>query len=184
MIQLDDLPHFEEPNGIVWDLSACFDLTSSKVKLLHKYVNTRGNEARTNNEATTFKHISRSYSGKYVVEVKSETRCGVDMEVLRPVELAWSIDSPFFEKAMLVPGEKELILQSAFSEHQFLSTLIWASKEALAKALGDARNYEPSKLLSPIAWDALKTTTWCANYREFATGDDRRLAIWIVRENS
>ncbi len=39
---------------------------------------------------------------------------------------------------------------------------LWCAKEALAKALGDAVDYDPRRLESPIRWPELRSGPWRA----------------------
>ena len=183
MISLEDLPHVDDHKGRIWDLSGFFKANSPVVSLRHKADNARSAEPITINTKELFSHTSRSYSGRYVAEVFARSRCGIDLETLKPAETNWSIDSPLFEMAMLAPGEKQLIKESVLCDHENLPTLIWASKEALAKALGDAKNYEPTRLLSPITWALEPKPNWSAEHQEFLTHDEKRLIVWLVVED-
>mgnify|MGYP000036955442 FL=1 len=182
MISLNSIAYIDDAKGRIWDISAWFHNSDSMVTIRHKSANTRSPEPVIPPTKEEYEYRSRSYSGKYVVEVFSTTRCGIDMEAVKPAEANWSIQSPLFERAMLAPGEKELILATEYSKHSNLSTLIWASKEALAKALGDATNYEPTQLISPLAWYAKPHDAWAAEHQEFVTENGQRLIIWLVTE--
>ncbi len=182
MILLSDLPYVDDHKGRLWDLSNLFIGIAPVVTIRHKADNSRSIEPTTIAAKEEYSNTSRSYSGRYVVETFSQSRCGIDLETLKPAEANWSIHSPLFELAMLAPGEKELIEASDFCQHENLPTVIWASKEALAKALGDAKNYEPTQLRSPITWAAEPSPNWSAQHREFLTEDGQRLILWLVAE--
>lgn len=57
-------------------------------------------------------------------------------------------------------------------------TSLWAAKEALAKALGDALCYEPSRLGSPQHWPRGQAGPWRAKQLPAPSGHVAWLCWW------
>jgi 4'-phosphopantetheinyl transferase EntD len=71
---------------------------------------------------------------------------GVDIELVRQLDEAF-IDS------ICTPAERRTGARTD-------PTALWSSKEALAKALGDATQYDPRRLDSPIRWPEGRSGPW------------------------
>jgi phosphopantetheinyl transferase len=95
--------------------------------------------------------VSRSYCHPYALVGWHTQPIGVDVErvVTCPPEFAPSISTPAEKAAARWTTDGELIS-------------LWSSKEALAKALGDALNYDPRRLESPAGWPGGTCGPWRA----------------------
>lgn len=85
--------------------------------------------------------VSRSYRFPYALVGWHSDRIGVDIERIEPC-------SPALAESISTPGE--WAAQIAIGDEAVTS--LWSSKEALAKALGDALRYDPRRLESPVSW--------------------------------
>ncbi len=88
-------------------------------------------------------HASRSYREPYALVAWFEGRVGVDLERVD------GLDRPF-AVSVATPQER-LRFDERLDDPAFIASL-WCSKEALAKALGDALAYDPRRLESPLGW--------------------------------
>lgn len=93
----------------------------------------------------------------------STSRVGVDIEV---------IDLTVTAAAVLTKKESRL----GGGPDDFCSW--WSAKEALAKALGDARKYDPRELETPALWTTPQQGRWQAQRLEVPSG----YVGWIVWE--
>ena len=89
--------------------------------------------------------VCRSYRGRLALVAAAPTRVGVDLERCEP---------GLHPAAVCTPEEQRLVPDEATRARW------WSSKEALAKALGDARAYEPSRLDAPARWPAGRSGRW------------------------
>lgn len=95
-------------------------------------------------------HTSRSYAYPYALVAWHDEPVGVDIERLTdwaPHELA----------GILTPLEARRIPTDIDSG---TVTVLWTAKEALSKALGDARRYDPRHLESPTWWVEERNGPW------------------------
>jgi hypothetical protein len=92
---------------------------------------------------------SRSYTPGAALVVGWNARVGADLETPARATQGWSLDDPAFRKAILSPEERCTFTED---DTRVGATRLWSAKEALAKALGDAKAYEPSRLSGPAAW--------------------------------
>jgi hypothetical protein len=95
-------------------------------------------------------YSSRSYRYPLAVVARHTEPVGVDIERIEP------FDGAFLE-SICTPSERG----SRRSDDAYVSSL-WCSKEALAKALGDALRYDPRRLGSPIFWPEGRSGPWRA----------------------
>jgi len=97
--------------------------------------------------------VARSYRHPYALIARHVHPVGIDIERIEPCDAAFaeSICTPW-ERAEL-PGDRD--------RDAYLTSL-WCSKEALAKALGDALRYDPRRLESPISWPPHGCGPWRA----------------------
>lgn len=103
--------------------------------------------ARQAGAATGGMHVSRSYRDPLALVAWHERRVGVDLERLEPLDRAFA--------ASIATPEELRELGALLDDPAFVASL-WCSKEALAKALGDAVAYDPRRLRAPLTWpDAL-----------------------------
>jgi len=94
---------------------------------------------------------SRSYRHPFALVAFSAGPVGVDLERVEPPE-------PRFAASICTPQERGLGL-----EHDAAAVAcLWSGKEALAKALGDARAYDPRRLGSPLLWPEGRAGPWRA----------------------
>lgn len=110
---------------------------------------------------------SRAYRYPFALVATHQFRVGVDIE--RFVGFT-ALDAP----AILSPGERARGIE--FTDEQVSS--IWSGKEALAKALGDALDYEPGRLESPWFWREGRCGRYLA--ASFSVGDE--FGAWVVWE--
>lgn len=105
--------------------------------------------ARDQAEASGAEYTSRSYRYPYALVACHEHRVGVDIERVERLDAA-------FLQSICTPVERAFRLEAddAWS--------LWCSKEALAKALGDARRYDPRRLVSPMLWPDGRSGPWRA----------------------
>jgi len=108
-------------------------------------------------------HVSRSYRGCFGLLAVSHSRVGVDLEL---------VDTTVCRDAVLTPGELNLGGTPA------MWCDWWSAKEALAKALGNARLYDPRRLESPSHWDGGRAGRWACSALELPRG----LVGWVVWE--
>jgi len=85
--------------------------------------------------------VSRSYCHPYALIGWHTGPVGVDIERVVPCDdqFARSICTPWEEAHSPLGADRDIVS-------------LWSSKEALAKALGDAVQYDPRRLGSPAGW--------------------------------
>jgi phosphopantetheinyl transferase len=95
--------------------------------------------------------VSRSYCHPYALVGWHSAAIGVDIERVVPCspEFAESISTPTEYASGKWTTDRELIS-------------LWSSKEALAKALGNALDYDPRRLPSPASWPGGVCGSWRA----------------------
>ena len=108
---------------------------------------------------------SRSYRHPLAVVALSERPVGIDIERVLPFDRDRA-------DSILTPDERRLGLSASGA----LLSSIWSSKEALAKALGDARDYDPRRLESPLFWPDGRSGRWRARRLEGLEAD---LVGWV-----
>jgi phosphopantetheinyl transferase len=91
---------------------------------------------------------SRSYSHLYALVAWHDGPVGVD------IERVVSCDARFAE-SITTPAERV-----PRTDREIIS--LWSGKEALAKALGDAVDYDPRRLESPAGWRNGVSGAWHA----------------------
>jgi hypothetical protein len=95
---------------------------------------------------------SRSYRFPYALVAWHVAPIGVDIERVEPLD-------PAFLASVSTPEERRSQAAGADPES---ATSPWSSKEALAKALGDAVEYDPRRLGSPMFWTGGESGPWRA----------------------
>lgn len=98
-------------------------------------------------------HRSRSYRYPYALIAWHNEAVGVDIERIEPFDAA-------FLESIRTPSEQRIGPDEG-ARDQYVTSL-WCSKQALAKALGDARRYEPRRLDSPLLWRNGQSGPWRA----------------------
>jgi hypothetical protein len=96
---------------------------------------------------------SRSYRYPYALVAWHDEPVGADIERVGPCQSG-------FAELICTPEERDRWAGSVATDRDLTS--LWSAKEALAKALGDAVNYEPSRLGSPSAWPDGRAGPWRA----------------------
>jgi hypothetical protein len=99
---------------------------------------------------------SRSYCDPYALVGFHDGLVGVD------IERVVGCDAGFAE-SITTPDERV-----PCTDAEIVS--LWSGKEALAKALGDAVDYDPRRLQSPGAWPAGVSGAWRASALELPDG--------------
>jgi hypothetical protein len=108
--------------------------------------------------------VSRSYCHPYALVGWHSAAIGVDIEAVVPcsAEFAGSISTPAEAISGSWTGDRELVS-------------LWSSKEALAKALGNAVDYDPRRLPSPAAWPG----GVCGPWQAASLSTPRDHCIWV-----
>ena len=112
-------------------------------------------------------HVSRSYRTPFALIAWHAAPVGADIERIGPTERG-------FAESICSPAEVELFTE--LLDDDVFVTSLWASKEALAKALGDAVAYDPRRLESPLGWSDGASGHWRA--WEFVPAPEH--LAWIV----
>ncbi len=115
--------------------------------------------------------MSRSYRYPIALVAMHSKRVGVDLERIESCDAAL---------AELICTPAELRDQARLTDRDRHLSTLWCSKEALAKALGDARAYEPSLLDSPLSWADGRRGVW----RAAALGVAPGYVAWLCSEAS
>ena len=89
------------------------------------------------------KHVTRSYCYPYALVAWHSEPVGIDIERVGRCDAAF---------ADLICTTAERSDPACVDDPDAYLTSLWSAKEALSKALGDARRYEPSRLESPARW--------------------------------
>ncbi len=110
--------------------------------------------ARTQASRTGAAHTSRSYRYPYALVASHSEPVGIDIERIEPFDQA-------FLESIFTPSEQRVGVGDA-DPGRYLASL-WSSKEALAKALGDAVRYDPRRLGSPMFWPEARSGPWRAS---------------------
>ncbi len=98
-------------------------------------------------------YTTRSYRYPYALVAWHSRPVGVDIERVEPC------DTPL---ADLICTPEERVGAAGATDPDGYVTSLWSAKEALAKALGDALAYEPSRLSSPAHWPGGRAGPWRA----------------------
>jgi phosphopantetheinyl transferase len=86
---------------------------------------------------------------------------GVDIERLESSD-------PAFARSICPPTELSDLDDPTTAN--LIAISLWCSKEALSKALGDARDYDPRRLEAPTRWPAGRSGPWRAASLWVASG--------------
>ena len=117
--------------------------------------------ARAVSEVTGDPHTTRSYRYPYALVSTHARSVGVDIERLEPCD-------PTFAASICTPTEI-VDWWSLSNPHEYFVAL-WSSKEALAKALGDALDYDPRRLPAPMLWPGGRAGVWQAAELQVSDG--------------
>jgi phosphopantetheinyl transferase len=100
------------------------------------------------------RNVSRSYSFPYALVAWHDGPVGVDIGRVAPCDTA-------FADSIRTPAERAADVPVGEARDRVVTSL-WCSKEALAKALGDARRYDPRRLEGPPSWPGGQAGPWRA----------------------
>jgi hypothetical protein len=109
--------------------------------------------ARAETESRAAEFVTRSYRYPYAMVAWHSRPVGIDIERFEQCDDA-------FADSICTPAERSACLDDRNRDEYAIS--LWCSKEALAKALGDAVQYDPRRLESPLAWPAGRSGAWRA----------------------
>ena len=109
--------------------------------------------ARAMTDGCGMPHVARSYRYPFALVAWHQEPVGVDLERIDRCDAAF---------ANLICTPRERTRPRALADSDPYLTSLWCSKEALAKALGDALSYDPSRLDSPVYWPDLRSGPWRA----------------------
>ncbi|MGI8922326.1 MAG: 4'-phosphopantetheinyl transferase family protein [Solirubrobacteraceae bacterium] len=98
-------------------------------------------------------HVARSYRHPFGLVAWHSEPVGVDIERIERFNAA-------FAESICTPSERVALGRPAAPDAHIAS--LWSSKEALAKALGDALRYDPRRLESPMRWPGGAAGPWRA----------------------
>lgn len=112
--------------------------------------------ARAESAALAGANTSRSYSFPYAVFAWHDGPVGVDIERVARCDER-------FAESIATPAELARAREVPDDERDRYVTAMWSSKEAVAKALGDALAYDPRRLDAPMLWPDGSAGPWrCA----------------------
>lgn len=146
--------HGGDPDGTpeVWLLDAsCSGLDETGLRAA----------ARRLTDRSGMPYVTRSYRYPYALVSWHAAEIGVDIERVEPLNGA-------FAASICTPDER--IDWLAFPDPDARLASMWSSKEALAKALGDALTYDPRRLGSPMFWPDGRSGPWRATELAIADG--------------
>jgi hypothetical protein len=105
--------------------------------------------------------VSRSYRFPLALVAWHAAAVGIDIERIAPWDDA-------FAESIRTPTERATGWPTQHGDRHLSS--LWSSKEALAKALGDALQYDPRRLESPMVWPNGRCDPWRATTLAAAPG--------------
>lgn len=130
-----------------------------------------------------FSHWSRSYSGNVALVAGWNQRVGIDIELTDLArEASWSFTNERFRSSMLTSEERSRIASEEVPGPTLSATSVWSSKEAVAKALGTPRQFDPARLTGAAVWIDARRGRWRAAYLDLTPlGLDA--VAWTVYED-
>jgi phosphopantetheinyl transferase len=123
--------------------------------------------ARAHPLALEAAHRSRSYCGELALVAWHSAPVGVDLERVREADAD-------FAASICTPAEQRRFA-ARLGDAAFVTSL-WSSKEAVAKALGDAVAYDPRRLESPMGW----LEGACGSWRALELHPEPGYVAWLV----
>ncbi len=106
---------------------------------------------------------SRSYCFPFALLAAHGAAVGVNIERVEPCDAT-------FADSIRTPAELSAAVEPPREDRDRCFTSLWSSKEALSKALGDARAYDPRRLEGPGAWPQGRSGPWQATPVEVPDG--------------
>lgn len=130
-------------------------------------------------------HWSRSYSKNWGVAAGWSSRVGIDIEVFDHDcdDAMWPGSLKDFAAGLLPSDEHGNFFSLHGTSIKYSKSSIWSSKEALAKALGDALLYDPKKLTTPALCEHDIAQKWKSKFYSKLIGNSKILVCWVVFEN-
>lgn len=122
--------------------------------------------ARARRLSVGSRFVSRTYSDRWAMAAFSTTPVGIDLETIQ-------IQPSGFAETICTPQELE---QRIWLHLEGGLTSVWASKEALAKALGNPLDLDPRRLTSPLLWSNGRNGPWRISQVRAPVG----LVSWMV----
>jgi phosphopantetheinyl transferase len=110
-------------------------------------------QARAETATSGAPHVARSYCYPYALVAWHRGPVGVDIERIEACDEA-------FARSICTPSELAELADAR--DRDLYVTSLWCSKEALAKALGNAVAYDPRRLEAPSHWLAHQSGPWRA----------------------
>jgi hypothetical protein len=110
--------------------------------------------ARAVTHAARAAHVTRTSRYPYALVSWHRGAIGIDLERVEPCD-------PAFAASICTPAEA-VEWTTLPDPHAYFSSM-WSSKEALAKALGNALAYDPRRLQAPMLWPDGQAGAWRAS---------------------
>ncbi len=107
--------------------------------------------ARACGESHSTPYVTRSYRYPYALVAWHGARVGIDIERVEPFDAA-------FAESIKAPSES--VSWASVTDRDAHLASMWSSKEAIAKALGDALSYDPRRLEAPSLWPDGRAGAW------------------------
>lgn len=123
--------------------------------------------ARAHPDARSAPYVTRSYCFPYALVAWHQTPVGVDVERVAPCDAS-------FAESICTPSEQ--LDWASLPDRDAYVTSMWSSKEAVAKALGDALSYDPRRLQAPMLWPQGRAGVWAGMRLALP---DRRCVAWL-----
>jgi 4'-phosphopantetheinyl transferase superfamily len=126
--------------------------------------------ARELSTAVSVPFTSRSYSFPLALVAWHTTPVGCDIERIASCDqtFADSIRTPAERAAAMAEEARPENTDCENADRDRRITSLWSSKEALAKALGDALDYDPRRLEGPEGWPEGRSGPWRASALDLA----------------
>lgn len=125
--------------------------------------------ARAYGRAQGAPYVTRSYRYPYALVAWHSARVGVDIERIEPYDAA-------FAQSICMPSET--LDWASLADRDAQLTSMWSSKEAIAKALGDALSYDPRRLEAPMLWPGGQAGAWRSAQLPVARGHVAWICWW------
>lgn len=138
-----------------------------------------------------YAHWSRSYCGNISLAAGWSSRVGVDISRTTPTNVKHFCEHlEDFLDVTATPNEREMLASLAVEDVPSAALDLWGAKEALTKALGNALDYNPAQISSPLMWSGGCQGSWYARRislpEEIVESDAQHGVFigWIVFEST